>query len=1216
MGRQEHGTDSARGATSPENGGPTGAHREECLETVPRNGDWQTNDDDLLTGSGWPTAEKDAAPAGDEDGFVTIGKSKARRSAARDGATHHNRRSWPRGSSGRGRQGGGGNGWRGSGGGSRDHIAPRPPKPHEHDQRGRGYFTASNDGRASSIFGVAPAAEGEGTWVLQRNISTVSEERPEVCLATATAAGVGNNGGSSSVSGQASSAVVDGRWLGAADISPPDSVTETKPIREATNGTGCGDDRGWHAKVHDSQRERSTSPTPHALNSTRGSSVPQESTGVSARGEKCALPKLLPQPEPPIDVDAVAPEEELPLAAPVPLETTEEGAVEGLVDETVVGVENKRRDRAGGDLALANGELGPEREREDAEVSREAEGSIAASEILKQERQQEREIGKDTLEGEVGAGQNEEEEQEYVFQFGTVNLSDDEVVSVVVESVDVCGDVQEAQGSPESRRYDGGIEEDGRRETEEATSGDGPDCGVSPGSLTDAEAQFDGANDSAEGVQNFDGEATDVSTSETFETQQLRGGVFFPAHPPPPVQPAQQQQHDGYIGPQSYHNQPSHGGDIQHHNQQEIVAQQQRGFSQDHGMHGLSHLHLHQQQSHLPYPRGMGLAVHTTHSGNPGGGMHVSGVGVQGLSQHRRGPPHPKHSRHDSNVGRGLGQLSPNGGNMLPFGSQFNVGHHHSYGMMQQHGSATGYWGAGMMHYQVPGQHMMGPAPGGIGVTDGQAVYYPPPPHMMMQGDGSGHDQGGGLPWHSGGGHMGMGMLMDLNGMPAPVPWMPDGVQQHYMHSLPQQDWGSPTHGMGYAQPGLHPPPPPPQQQQHHSQSLQQFPAFHPEAPHSQDHREETDNYTNGARAAGAMTLAAAAPAADSAKEREAADISHAYEGTLEQPSEDHVSSYTVSIAGDKEGIEKQEEGAVVSPGEHEGVSEVHGSEGEAAGDVVQSLRALPSSPELVNGTRSQVPDTEFDDAADEGLRKSPTELEEFIAAETGVVEVGRLNGDIFVNGSETERVLDARDISRKGSEETVDSRPIKNRDESETPNEEMVVETVRASEGTPRIKKGKKERVQRGQAHAHGGSRQATLCNGAAGTQQQQVEPLSGGRGKKKGGKGGGSRLSAAAAEEAAAAAASLKRALPSGPMPRGLVNATGQNNCFLNVVVQSLWHLDTFRARFSGSGSAAIGAWAKKSRVSTCSLYISVYTTVLLSGVSCLGVVFSNFHREKNAS
>lgn len=1209
MGRQGHGTDGARGATTPENGAPTGAHREEHSRTVTRDSDRRGKDDaskesknDHSTASSWPTAEKDSAPAGDEDGFVTIGKSKARRSAARDGAAHQNRRPWPRGGSGRGRQGGGGNGndWRGSGGGSRDHVAPRTSKPHEHEQRGRGHFTAANDGKRSSGFEVAFAAEGEGTWVLQGNNSTVSEERPEVCLATATAAG-GGGGGSSSSSGQASSAVVAGTWSSAADISPPASAAaaETKQTREDTHRTGC-DNRGWHAEVRDSGgsgRERSTSPTPpHALNSTHGSPVPKHSTGVSAGDGKCALPKLQPQPEPPTDVDAVAPEEELPLAAPVPLETTEEGAAEGLIDKPVVGVEDKRRDRVGGDLALANGELGPEREREVAEVSREADRFVAASKSVKQEQQHGREIGIDAQGEEVGAGQDQEEEQEYVFQFGTVNLSDEEVVNVVVESVDVRGDVQEAQGSPESRRYDGGIEEDGRRETQEVTSGDGPDCGVSPGSLTGAEAQFDGASDSAEGAQDFDGEATEGSTSQTLETQQLRGGVFFPAHPPPPVQPAQHQQHDGYMGPQSYHHQPSHGGDIQHHHQQEMVAQQQRGFSQDHGMHGLTHLH--QQQSHLPYPRGMGLAVHTTHGGNPGGGMHVSGVGGQGLSQHRRGPPHPKHSRHGSNVGRGVGQLSPNGGHLFPFGSQFNVGHHHSYGMMQQHGSATGYWGAGMMHYQVPGQHMMGPAPGGIGVTDGQAVYYPPPPHMMMQGDGSGHDQGGGLPWHSGGGHMGMGMLMDLNGMPAPVPWMPDGgQQQHYMHSPPQQDWGSPTHGTGYAQPGLHPPPlppppPPPQQQQHHSQSLQQLPAFHSGVPQSQDHHEETDNYAKGARAAGAVAAAATAPAADSTEEREATDISYAYEGKLEQPCEDHVAGYVVSIAGNKE-IEEQEM-AVVSPDEHGELPEVRGSEGEAAGDASQPLVASPSAPELANGTRSQVPDTDFVNAANKGLRKSPTELEEIVTAETGVVEVGRQSGEISVNGGETERVLDVRDANREGSEETVDSRPIENRNGSETPNEETVAETSGTSAGTPRTKKGKKERVQKGQgqAHAHGGSRQATLCNGAAGTQQQQVESLSGGRGKRKGGKGGGSRLSpaAAAAEEAAAAAAaaSLKRDLPSpsGPMPRGLVNATGQNNCFLNVVVQSLWHLDAFRARFGGSGSAVIGAWAKKSRVSARSL------------------------------
>ncbi|CAM9448712.1 unnamed protein product [Discosporangium mesarthrocarpum] len=54
--------------------------------------------------------------------------------------------------------------------------------------------------------------------------------------------------------------------------------------------------------------------------------------------------------------------------------------------------------------------------------------------------------------------------------------------------------------------------------------------------------------------------------------------------------------------------------------------------------------------------------------------------------------------------------------------------------------------------------------------------------------------------------------------------------------------------------------------------------------------------------------------------------------------------------------------------------------------------------------------------------------------------------------------------------------------------------------------------------------------------------------------------------------------------PMPRGLTNATGQNNCFLNVVVQSLWHLDAFRTQFARTGSAAAiggGAWDRDHKV-----------------------------------
>lgn len=33
---------------------------------------------------------------------------------------------------------------------------------------------------------------------------------------------------------------------------------------------------------------------------------------------------------------------------------------------------------------------------------------------------------------------------------------------------------------------------------------------------------------------------------------------------------------------------------------------------------------------------------------------------------------------------------------------------------------------------------------------------------------------------------------------------------------------------------------------------------------------------------------------------------------------------------------------------------------------------------------------------------------------------------------------------------------------------------------------------------------------------------------------------------------------------MEKGLENKTGENNCFLNVVIQSLWHLKRFRSKF----------------------------------------------------
>jgi hypothetical protein len=39
--------------------------------------------------------------------------------------------------------------------------------------------------------------------------------------------------------------------------------------------------------------------------------------------------------------------------------------------------------------------------------------------------------------------------------------------------------------------------------------------------------------------------------------------------------------------------------------------------------------------------------------------------------------------------------------------------------------------------------------------------------------------------------------------------------------------------------------------------------------------------------------------------------------------------------------------------------------------------------------------------------------------------------------------------------------------------------------------------------------------------------------------------------------------------PLPKrdekGLENQIGDNNCFLNVVIQALWHLDSFRIKFT---------------------------------------------------
>lgn len=53
----------------------------------------------------------------------------------------------------------------------------------------------------------------------------------------------------------------------------------------------------------------------------------------------------------------------------------------------------------------------------------------------------------------------------------------------------------------------------------------------------------------------------------------------------------------------------------------------------------------------------------------------------------------------------------------------------------------------------------------------------------------------------------------------------------------------------------------------------------------------------------------------------------------------------------------------------------------------------------------------------------------------------------------------------------------------------------------------------------------------------------------------------------EAAVAEADLKRLR----LVRGLSNDSGFNNCFLNVVIQSLWHLRPFREALLGLPSQA---------------------------------------------
>ena len=100
---------------------------------------------------------------------------------------------------------------------------------------------------------------------------------------------------------------------------------------------------------------------------------------------------------------------------------------------------------------------------------------------------------------------------------------------------------------------------------------------------------------------------------------------------------------------------------------------------------------------------------------------------------------------------------------------------------------------------------------------------------------------------------------------------------------------------------------------------------------------------------------------------------------------------------------------------------------------------------------------------------------------------------------------------------------------------------------------------------------------------------PGGGGRGRRrrrrKGGKGENRAKSEAMTGVEVASTTKSGFPSPSGPLPRGLANASGQNHCFVNVVVQCLWHLDAFREKVDGSSnsnsSTAVGAWGKKPRV-----------------------------------
>lgn len=1120
----------------------------------------------------------------DEDGFVTIAKSKPRRSAvSRDTASlnQNGRGGWGQVGSGAGMESGRG---RGGGGITSGHgLERRDHAPREDKQEKNGQSAVDTGGESVAVVVVevppmSTALAGR-TWV-QRD-KPVSEEQPEVCVAAAAA----------SIAAPSPSGVSNGWPVVSAEAPGRDAVAV---IERSCNGDG-----EWRGGgLQGSNRRSATEVTP-AVNGVRAPAGPSKPDGWKGVGgdSKTSSLAVPPTPAPPttrvavVEEPLVAPEEELPEAAPAPSDTAEEAAAGGLVNnagkysggEKVRGVAEARQTGAGGAAATASGQLGPE-----CEVAQVTRGGLNK----KLEIQEETLLtpnGSNSSGGEIQEEEGEEEE-EYLFQFGTVNLSDDNPAD------DAGLQGVEARDSPENRRYNGNAEDE---LDEGAATGvgvqTGPNGGVAPApQQVSTEMHFDEkgfakGNSEPSFAAAESGEID--SMSQPPQAQQLRGGVFFPAHPPTPPQ----QQQEDHMTPPIYphHNQgaPMH----QHHQQQHQVPtqhlsqgllqqqlpqqqqQQQRGFTLGgEGLHGMSQ---HQHTHSIPYQQGMGMGSHLPPSpAGGGGGMQVSGGGGQGLSHHRRVPSHLKGGRHGSNGGRGDGRggggpISPNRGPLMPMGGQYGGGGQPLQGMMQQ-SAATGYWGGGMMHYQVPGQPMMGPAPGGIGVTDGQAVYYPPPPHMMMQGDGSMHGHGG-APWHPSSGHMGMGpgvgMVLDMNGMPAAMPWMPDGGQTWGMHP-PQHGWASPTtHGVGFAQQQPQPPPPP----------RQLHPAVHPANAEQGHVRQGSNNSFKGATTPIHQAESGTEQPLEHDKEVQVqpppSPLNESAAGHEENPSREQVN-------GPKEEEQQQPDSTVVGKNLSQTPA---GAEAQGLEDLIPELSfSSPPVETSVAPSQSSGHGTRPSQAEAGAIAEPRAEVSEersVVREGTGVAEKmsngGLDKGEVVVNG--------VADASAPGKSQLLEA-PSKGNGAA------VSASSSATSTAVTRPKKAKKDRGRKGQQTQQQrqqgtGSRQN---NGGGGGKLDSPEGL---KVKTKGSKGG-SRPPPAVTP----GATKKDSPSPSAPMPRGLVNAMGQNNCFLNVVVQSLWHLEAFRVRFGSSGNAPSGAWGKKPQVrdgiSILLLFVAVLIVVIL--------------------